>query len=235
MKSAAAKTPESLRAHRIAASEQSRGISDEAIYVTIERRLDDLAARGDLLDFGAGTGQLTQRLRNRGRFRSVSGIDLLPRAADLPGDIRWIEGDLNDRLPLASDSFDTVVAAEVIEHLENPRAICRELFRLLRPGGYVLLSTPNNESWRSMVALLVRGHFVAFGESSYPAHITALVRQDLVRALCEAGFTAPSFGFTDVGGIPGFPAKTWQSLLGHWLRGLRFSDNVVVTAQKAPS
>jgi 2-polyprenyl-3-methyl-5-hydroxy-6-metoxy-1,4-benzoquinol methylase len=178
---------------------------------------------------------LTRRLRNGGRFRSVSGIDLLPRTEDLPVEIHWIEGDLNDRLPIPSDSFDVVVAAEVIEHLENPRAVCRELFRLLRPGGHLLLSTPNNESWRSMVALLFRGHFVAFGESSYPAHITALVRQDLDRALCEAGFSAVSFGFTDVGGIPGFPAKTWQSLLGHWMHGLRFSDNLVVTARKGSS
>jgi 2-polyprenyl-3-methyl-5-hydroxy-6-metoxy-1,4-benzoquinol methylase len=221
-----------LRAQRRAASEQSMGISDEAIYSAIERHLIGLGAAGDVLDFGAGTGQLTRRLQRLHQFRSVTGADLYPRAADLAPGIAWIEGDLNDVLPCAPASFDLVVAAEVIEHLENPRAVCRELFRLLRPDGQVLLSTPNNESWRSLVALLVRGHFVAFGETSYPAHITALTRLDLARALTEAGFRQIAFGFTDVGGLPGLPSRTWQSLFGARAGGLRFSDNVIVTARK---
>ena len=221
-----------LRAKRRAASEQSCGTSEESIYATIERRLADEDASGDALDFGAGTGQLTRRLTRSGRFRSVTGADLYARAVDLPPEIRWIEGDLNEPLPQSASTFDTVIAAEVIEHLENPRAVCRELFRLLRPGGQVLLSTPNNESWRALVALLVRGHFVAFGDSSYPAHITALTRLDLQRALAEAGFRQIAFGFTDVGGIPGLPSRRWQSLLGGGARGLRFSDNVIVTARK---
>jgi 2-polyprenyl-3-methyl-5-hydroxy-6-metoxy-1,4-benzoquinol methylase len=129
-------------------------------------------------------------------------------------------------------SYDVVVAAEVIEHLENPRAICRELFRLLRPGGHVLLSTPNNESWRSLVALVLRGHFVAFGDTCYPAHITALVRQDLDRVLGEAGFGPRSFAFTNDGGLPGMPSRTWQSVLGSRAGGVRFSDNVLVSARK---
>ena len=221
-----------LRAKRRAASEQSCGISEDSIYAAIERRLAEEEASGDALDFGAGTGQLTRRLARAGRFRSVTGADLYGRSADLPHEIRWIEGDLNEPLPQPPSSFDTVIAAEVIEHLENPRAVCRELFRLLRPGGRAVLSTPNNESWRSLVALLVRGHFVAFGETSYPAHITALTRLDLERALAEAGFRQITFAFTEVGGIPGRPSRTWQSLLGARAGGLRFSDNVVVTARK---
>jgi 2-polyprenyl-3-methyl-5-hydroxy-6-metoxy-1,4-benzoquinol methylase len=146
--------------------------------------------------------------------------------------VRWIEADLNDPLPVEAGSFDFVVAAEVIEHLENPRAVCREIFRLLRPGGEALLSTPNNESWRAIVALVARGHFVAFGASSYPAHITALNRLDLRRALTEAGFQEIAFGFSDAGGVPGRPSRSWQSILGARARGLRFSDNVIVTARK---
>jgi 2-polyprenyl-3-methyl-5-hydroxy-6-metoxy-1,4-benzoquinol methylase len=221
-----------LMARRRAASEQSRGGSGEAIYAAVAQRLAELSASGDVLDFGAGTGTMTRRLLDSGQFRSVTGADLYPRAADLAPAVTWIEGDLNGSLALPAASFDVVVAAEVIEHLENPRAVCREIFRLLRPNGRVLLSTPNNESWRSIVALVVRGHFVAFGDTSYPAHITALTRSDLSRILQEVGFREISFAFTEEGGIPGLPSRTWQSLLGDRARGLRFSDNVIVTAQK---
>jgi 2-polyprenyl-3-methyl-5-hydroxy-6-metoxy-1,4-benzoquinol methylase len=225
---------EDLHAKRRAASEQSRGGSDEPIYAAIERLLAELDASGEVLDFGAGTGQLTRRLHRSGRFRRVTGADLYPRAADLDPAIGWVEGDLNEPLQRPSATYDLIVAAEVIEHLENPRAVCRELFRLLRPGGRMLLSTPNNESWRSLVALVVRGHFVHFGDSSYPAHITALTRLDLERALTEAGFRQIAFAFTDVGTVPGVTSRTWQSLFGSATRGLRFSDNVIVTARKDP-
>jgi 2-polyprenyl-3-methyl-5-hydroxy-6-metoxy-1,4-benzoquinol methylase len=229
----AAQEPDAnLRARRSAASLESGGISNDTVYAAIERALATIDPAGDALDFGSGTGQFTIRLRDSGRFRSVTGADLFPRGDAVPADIGWVQGDLNERLPLADGSFDLIVAAEVIEHLENPRAMCRELFRLLRPGGWLVLSTPNNESWRSIVALVVRGHFVSFGATSYPAHITPLVRQDLDHVLAEAGFVERSFSFSDVGGVPGMPMRTWQTFLGGRARGVRFSDNVIVTGRK---
>jgi 2-polyprenyl-3-methyl-5-hydroxy-6-metoxy-1,4-benzoquinol methylase len=222
----------SLRARRETASEVSRGISDGAVYDAIERRLSALGGAGDVLDFGAGTGQFTERLHASSQYRSVTGADLFRRASTLPAGILWAQGDLNDPVPLPGASFDVVVAAEVIEHLENPRAVCREIFRLLRPGGLTVISTPNNESWRSIIALVVRGHYVHFGASSYPAHITPLLRQDLDHVLAEAGFVDRAFAFSDVGGVPGLPARTWQSVLGARAKGLRFSDNLIVTARK---
>ena len=73
---------------------------------------------------------------------------------------------------------------------------------------------------------------MAFGATSYPAHITPLVRQDLDHVLAEAGFVDRSFSFSDVGGVPGMPTRTWQTFLGGRARGVRFSDNVIVTARK---
>jgi 2-polyprenyl-3-methyl-5-hydroxy-6-metoxy-1,4-benzoquinol methylase len=151
---------------------------------------------------------------------------------ELTDGAEWIKQDLNAAILDHDSEFDVVVAAEVIEHLENPRFMVRELYRLLRPGGTAIVSTPNNESWRSILALLGRGHFVAFTENCYPAHITALLRMDITRIFLEAKFQSPRFYFTDYGGIPKSPSVTWQRVSLGLLRGLRFSDNLIAMARK---
>jgi len=120
----------------------------------------------------------------------------------------------------------------VIEHLENPRAVAREWFRLLRPGGYLVYSTPNNESWRSLLSLATRGYFVAFGPTNYPAHITPMLGIDLKRVLTEAGFDEIEFRYTNHGALPKITAVTWGQVSGGLLKGKRFSDNVIVCGHK---
>ena len=118
--------------------------------------------------------------------------------------------------------------------LQNPSCceVAREWHRILKLGGTLILSTPNNESIRSLVALVARGHYVAFGDDSYPAHITALLRKDIVRILTEAGFSDVRLHFTNSGGVPKFPVVKWQQISFGLLKGCRFSDNMIATAIK---
>jgi 2-polyprenyl-3-methyl-5-hydroxy-6-metoxy-1,4-benzoquinol methylase len=217
---------------RVRAAEASCGISSNNIYDMIERGIVDADLRGRVLDYGAGVGHLTRRLLALGRFDAVCAADIMPAPADMAPRVKWIEQDLNAALPDCESAFDVVAAAEVIEHLENPRFMIRELFRILRPGGVALLTTPNNESWRSLIALAVRGNYAAFGDLSYPAHITPLLRKDLTRAFGEAGFARPQFYFSNEGGIPGKPNITWQQISFGALKGMRFSDNLMAVARK---
>jgi len=217
---------------RLRAAELSGGISSDSIYNTIENIISGRGLGGAVLDYGAGIGELTQRLSQSGSFTRVVGADILDAPSNFATRTEWIQQDLNEPVSNHEGEFDVVVAAEVIEHLENPRFMIRELYRLLRPGGTAIVSTPNNESWRSILALIARGHFVAFAESCYPAHITALLRIDLTRILLEAKFHKPQFYFTNFGGIPKKPHITWQQISMGLLRGVRFSDNLIAVARK---
>ena len=225
-------TPRALLERRVVAAEASKGTSGNAIYdaaLTAARAMD-LTSR--VLEFGAGTGTLIARLTAESAVGTLTGADLLPRPDGIPDEVDWIQADLNVPLPCADASFDAIISTEVIEHLENPRAVFREFSRLLRPGGRLLLTTPNQESIRSLASLMVRGHFVAFLDESYPAHLTALVRRDFERLCGETGFEPPRFAYTDDGAVPKWTAVHWQTVSFGLLRGRLFSDNMLVVTRR---
>ena len=223
---------EDLREQRKRASEASGGISSEPIKSLVLLHLKRERAGGRLLDFGAGLGELLTRLHAAGGYASLAGADLYPRPANLAADVEWHHQDLNDTITIAPP-FDVVICSEVIEHLENPRQTLRTLHGLLKPGGLLVLTMPNQESIRSYLALMFVGHFVQFTGQSYPAHITALLRMDLRRICAETGFAAPEFSYTNEGGLPKLPVVTWQTVSFGLLRGRLFSDNLAMVTRRA--
>ncbi len=216
---------QTLQQQRIKASDASGGISNNVIYDMALRCLSQNNAHGAVLDFGAGQGGFTARLLQANAFDRVTGADLMARPAALPAAVDWLQGDLNQALALPDGAFDAIAALEVIEHLENPRQFFRDCARLLRPDGLLVVTTPNCESWRSLVSLLFRGHSAAFGPGSYPAHITPLLLIDLQRAAQEAGLMPVSVAYSNEGAVPGITRVSWQAATFGLARGRRFSDN----------
>ena len=98
-----------------------------------------------VLDAGCGTGGLIRRLVLRHPDWSWTGIDVEPLACELArerapmAEIR--EGSVTV-LPWADGSFDAVVSADVIYHLDDDGAALREFFRVLKPGGMVVINVP---------------------------------------------------------------------------------------------
>lgn len=221
---------DSLTERRVANAVRTGGISAGPIYDAVLRAATP-HARGAVLDFGAGSGTMAALLADMPAITSVTAADLAPvRDGAAQPRVRWLQADLNEALPNPAASFDLIVAVEIIEHLENPRAVAREWRRLLRPGGMLVMSTPNVECIRSLLALVFRGHFLPFTEPWYPAHITALTAADVQRVLTEAGFQGIEVGYTNHGRIPKI-ATTWQQVSLGALRGRRFSDNLVAVAR----
>jgi 2-polyprenyl-3-methyl-5-hydroxy-6-metoxy-1,4-benzoquinol methylase len=223
----------SLQERRMDAAIASKGTSSDVIYrLALKLLMERLPLNGDLLEYGAGTGSLITQLLQLGYSGKITGADILPKPDSLAGNATWIQGDLNEPLDLPGESFDVIISTEVIEHLENPRATFREFHRLLRPAGTIIVTTPNQESIRSLLGLMFGGHFVSFLKNSYPAHITALLRKDFERICLECGFSPPVFYFTNSGGIPKLPHIQWQRTSLGILKGRLFSDNLALMAKK---
>ena len=108
----------------------------EQILELIATRLPE----GRVLDVGTGRGDLAHGLQEMGY--EVEALDIDPSLCQHP-DLMLTQCDLMDGLPCDDASFGMVTATEVIEHMEDPFKVIREVHRVLRPGGILLLTTPN--------------------------------------------------------------------------------------------
>lgn len=214
-----------------ARARQSRGISAGAIYEMVARALDERDVSGDVIvDVGCGTGNLWPSVN--ARFDRYVGVDLV-RYEGFPADAEFRKVDLDTgRIDLPDGRADVVVAVETIEHLENPRAFMRELARLTKPGGWVIVTTPNQLSLLSKITLLVKNQFNSFQEAPglYPAHLTALLEIDLIRIATECGLVDVGTDFSHHGRIPLGPWYYPTSLSQRFPRPL--SDNILLAAKK---
>jgi len=164
----------------------------EAVIGAVARRV---SAKPKHLDVGAGRGQLIALLRERLQADS--------RACDFHvenfrlHDVPIARTNLDkEPLPFADAEFDVVTCSEVVEHVENPRRLMREAWRVLKPGGTLVMTTPNVLNAVSRVRYLVSGFANLFGPLpakndklySTGGHITPLPYFYLAHALLDADF-----------------------------------------------
>jgi 2-polyprenyl-3-methyl-5-hydroxy-6-metoxy-1,4-benzoquinol methylase len=207
---------------------QTRGESEDAIYAAAADLLRRRAARGVVVDVGCGIGRF--RAFAADLIQDYIGVDVV-RHPGLPAEAAFACAHLDrDPIPVADSSADIVAAIETIEHLENPRAFVRELARILKPGGWLVVTTPNQLSALSLLSLVVKGRFVAFQDGYYPIHCSALLPVDLVRMAGECRLSRAEVNFTASGRMP-LTRLHYPRALSR-LFPQRFSDNVLLVARK---
>lgn len=109
------------------------------------------------VDLGCDDGRWTIRVAKEIGTRNIFGIDYinsqLGKARKLG--IKAKKGDLNKKFPSKNDCFDVVHSNQVIEHLSEIDNYVSEIYRVLKPGGYAIISTENLSSWHNIFALIM--------------------------------------------------------------------------------
>jgi 2-polyprenyl-3-methyl-5-hydroxy-6-metoxy-1,4-benzoquinol methylase len=121
---------------------------DARLHQGIDQHLETGAA---VLDAGCGRDAPILS-RHAGKAGISVGVDLVETFDEVEG-VQLIRADLN-HLPFPAESFDLVFSRSVLEHLEDPSQTFRELSRVVKPGGRLVLVTPNKYDYASVIARL---------------------------------------------------------------------------------
>lgn len=148
------------------------------------RRIAEFVPQGRILEVGCGYGYFLKCALDAGY--DAYGIDLSPaaveRAAQLyPG--RVFQGLLEEAPEIEGQTFDVIFASHLIEHITDPAAFLRTAARFLRPGGLVVMVTPNI---KSLLARVSGRRWVSF---KIPEHVSYYDPETITDLLSRTGFT----------------------------------------------
>ena len=122
----------------------------------LQRKLLVESCKGKrILDIGGGTGRTGNALLQSGYEVIVLDKNeaIMRFGQESYSHLPFIQGDAYS-LPFQGESFDEVILEEIIEHFEDQGKAIEEMLRVLRPGGRVILSTPNKRLFRAYIFLL---------------------------------------------------------------------------------
>jgi SAM-dependent methyltransferase len=113
----------------------------------------------EILEVGAGHGAFTRKLWKDGY--AVSACDLFPEIFYFDK-IECRKVDISRELPYPDQSFDIILAVEVMEHIHDHNLFFKECNRILKKGGLLIFSTPNILSLKSRLRFLFTGFYYSF-------------------------------------------------------------------------
>ncbi len=160
-----------------------------------ERILSQLSPESVVLDLGAGSG-IVEQMNFRGLTKKLCGVDLDPRVVNNP---MLDEGRVADArtIPYEAGQFQVVFADNVLEHLDAPLSVFREVARVLKPGGVFLFKTPNKWHYMPTIARLTPHGFHQYVNrlrgraeaDTFPTRYRANTKRAIIRLANEAGLT----------------------------------------------
>lgn len=160
-----------IEAYETAYRQIASGISPSAAV------LDCGAASGEVFDILAARSSLTQA-----QYRGIEWNPELAKQGQARG-LDILQGDLNRGIPHDNESFSGVYALSVVEHLLNPCRFLKDCHRVLRPGGELVLLTPNISTYFT-AALILMGKMPSSGP--HPDSDALLKQEELFKVSSDS-------------------------------------------------
>ena len=166
----------------------------ESRLIKVLKIIDKLPV-GSFLDLGATQGGLMQRMEEKGW--DVHGVDVNPSNVSICGS-KGLSVDLcdlmNQDIPCNDNSFDMIFAGEMIEHLVDTDRFLSDIYRSLKSGGSVIVTTPNLASFENRVRLLFGFYpeWVDWCTGEGTGHVRSYTAKILRRQMIKNGFEIES-------------------------------------------
>lgn len=140
--------------------EYLKKLHDKAVdfnHDNILKQASSLKVVKAFIDLGCDDGAWTLSVAKAANAHSIHGLEIVAKRAELAKNsgVNVVIGDLNQHLDFEDECFELVHANQVIEHVADVDHFAQEVFRILRPGGYAIISTENASSWHNIFALLL--------------------------------------------------------------------------------
>lgn len=145
------------------------------------RELAALPVKGRLLDVGGGTGRVASALRGLVDEVVIADVSMGMLKRTLPATLRPVCC-FSESLPFPSDSFERIIMVDALHHVVHQPATADEMFRVLKPGGRIIIEEPDIRSFGvKLIALaekllLMRSRFLS------PQQIADLFKNATIRA-----------------------------------------------------
>lgn len=137
--------------------------------------INKISKEAKILDIWCGNGNFLHKLSKQW-YANLNGCDGFLENKKILDIASFKKQNLNETLSYESDWFDCIILTEVIEHLENPNDLLKEIHRVLKKWWLLLLSTPNIHTLVSRLLFLFVGKLFQFTDrdakfTDFPGHI----------------------------------------------------------------
>lgn len=140
--------------------EIDRDKTEESIEDSNFRKLLSLFEKNKnakFLDIGCYDGSKTKVIKDFTGAEAY-GVDFLPDRLDIAKErginVKAVDLNKYQKIDFSNEFFDFIFCGDVIEHLFSPDFLLEEIYRMLKPGGYAVITTPNLATWKNRVSLL---------------------------------------------------------------------------------
>ena len=188
-----------------------------------------------ILDVGCGDGHFALYIKDK--FNKIFGAEIAKEAAFIAQKQKVFTSvmDLNSSLSYQDNTFDVVTCMDVIEHLLDPDSLIDEIYRVLKPDGQLVLTTPNIRNFRNLYTLIFKGIFPQTSPDTFVwggGHLHFFTREDIKNIFTKAGFKRIEFSINQDQFCLSKKRKIVCFLTGEKTFGEWFCGSITISAYK---